>query len=153
MNTFCQMWPDVKTPEQAKAKIASQTMGYKPETAKNLEEKAISLVGYDVYKKLIKGYTEKQWGRSCKELPAFIIERLPLRFTFDNNYFNDVYQGIPIGGYTKIIEKMLVGIIRFVTTKHTVAFAFDGSFRLVDREVEGCRQFGIAPRLALFDEK
>ena len=109
MNTFCQMWPDVKTPEDAKAKIASQTMGYKPETAKNLEEKAISLVGVDVYKKLIKGYTEKQWGRACKDLPAFIIERLPLRFTFDNNYFNDVYQGIPIGGYTQIVEKMFEG--------------------------------------------
>ena len=109
MNTFCALWPDVRTAEDAKAKIASQTMGYTPETARNLEEKAISLVGYEIYEKLIKGYTEKQWGRSCSELPAFIIMRLPLRFTFDNNYFNDRFQGIPIGGYTPMVEKMLQG--------------------------------------------
>ncbi|MBP5177106.1 MAG: UDP-galactopyranose mutase [Clostridia bacterium] len=123
MNTFCKMWRDVKTPEQAKAKIASQTMGYTPETATNLEEKAISLVGVDVYKKLIKGYTEKQWGRPCSELPPFIIERLPLRFTFDNNYFNDSYQGIPEGGYTKIVEKMLDGADVLLNTdyKHFAA--------------------------------
>lgn len=77
---------------------------------KNLEEQAISLIGYDIYKKLIKGYTEKQWGRECKDLPAFIIKRLPVRFTYDNNYFNDRYQGIPIGGYNKLIEKLLEGI-------------------------------------------
>ena len=94
MNTFYGMW-GVKTPEEAKKKI---------------EEQAISLVGRDIYEKLVKGYTEKQWGRDCTELPAFIIKRLPVRFTFDNNYFNDMFQGIPIGGYTKIIEKMLEGI-------------------------------------------
>ncbi|MBO4572776.1 MAG: UDP-galactopyranose mutase [Clostridia bacterium] len=109
MNTFVKMWNDVTTPDQAKAKIASQTMGYTPENAKNLEEKAISLVGTDIYEKLIKGYTEKQWDRSCDKLPPFIIERLPLRFTFDNNYFNAKYQGIPVGGYTKMVENMLCG--------------------------------------------
>ena len=109
MNTFVRMWSDVKTADDAKKKIASQTMGYTPETATNLEEKAISLVGTDVYEKLVKGYTEKQWGRPCSALPPFIISRLPLRFTFDNNYFNDTYQGIPEGGYTQIIEKLLSG--------------------------------------------
>ncbi|RND53254.1 UDP-galactopyranose mutase [Lacticaseibacillus paracasei] len=106
MNTFNKMW-GVITPEEAEAKIAEQraTMaGRKPE---NLEEQAISLVGTDIYCKLIKDYTAKQWGREPKELPAFIIRRLPVRFTYDNNYFSDLYQGIPIGGYTKIIEKML----------------------------------------------
>lgn len=106
MNTFNKLWGTV-TPDEAKAKIEEQRSvlnGKKPE---NLEEQAISLVGTDIYKKLIKEYTEKQWGRACKELPAFIIKRLPVRFTYDNNYFNDTYQGIPIGGYTQIIEKML----------------------------------------------
>lgn len=106
MNTFNKMW-GVITPEEAESKIAEQraTMaGRKPE---NLEEQAISLVGTDIYRKLIKDYTAKQWGREPKELPAFIIRRLPVRFTYDNNYFSDLYQGIPIGGYTKIIEKML----------------------------------------------
>ena len=109
MNTFYQMWK-VKTPEEAKAKIKQQKEEYKIENPKNLEEQAISLIGKDIYEKLVKGYTEKQWGRKCSELPAFIIKRLPVRYTFDNNYFNDLYQGIPIGGYTKIIEKMLEGI-------------------------------------------
>ena len=109
MNTFYQMW-GVKTPKEAKAKINQQKEEYKIENPKNLEEQAISLIGKDIYEKLIKGYTEKQWGRECKDLPAFIIKRLPVRYTFDNNYFNDLYQGIPIGGYTKIIEKMLDGI-------------------------------------------
>ena len=109
MNTFYQMW-GVKTPNEAKAKIEEQKAEYHIEEPKNLEEQAISLIGKDIYEKLIKGYTEKQWGRECKELPAFIIKRLPVRYTFDNNYFNDLYQGIPIGGYTKIIEKMLEGI-------------------------------------------
>lgn len=109
MNTFYQMW-GVKTPNEAKAKIEEQKAEAKIENPKNLEEQAISLVGKDIYEKLVKGYTEKQWGRKCSELPAFIIKRLPVRFTFDNNYFNDLYQGIPIGGYTKIIEKMLDGI-------------------------------------------
>ena len=109
MNTFSRMW-NIRTPEQAKEIIASQIADLGSTEPHNLEEQALSLVGRDVYEKLIKGYTEKQWGRDCKELPAFIIKRLPLRFVYDNNYFNDRYQGIPIGGYTAIIEKMLEGI-------------------------------------------
>ena len=109
MNTFSKMW-NIKTPQEAKDEIAKQIATLNITSPKNLEEQALSLVGKDVYEKLIKGYTEKQWGRSCKELPAFIIKRLPLRFTYDNNYFNARYQGIPIGGYTAIIEKMLNGI-------------------------------------------
>ncbi len=108
MNTFSKMW-NIKTPSEAKAIIEKQIEELNITEPQNLEEQALSLVGTDVYKKLIKGYTEKQWGRDCKELPAFIIKRLPLRFTYDNNYFNDRYQGIPIGGYTKIVEKMLEG--------------------------------------------
>ena len=106
MNTFSKMW-NIKTPSEAKAIIEKQIEELNITEPQNLEEQALSLVGTDVYEKLIKGYTEKQWGRDCKELPAFI--RLPLRFTYDNNYFNDRYQGIPIGGYTKIVEKMLEG--------------------------------------------
>lgn len=106
MNTFSKMW-NIRTPQEAKNVIEQQIKDANIAEAKNLEEQAISLVGMDVYQKLIKGYTEKQWGRSCEELPAFIIKRLPLRFTYDNNYFNDRYQGIPIGGYTPIIEQML----------------------------------------------
>ncbi len=109
MNTFSRMW-NIRTPEQAKEIIAAQIADLGITEPHNLEEQALSLVGRDVYEKLIKGYTEKQWGRDCKELPAFIIKRLPLRFVYDNNYFNDRYQGIPIGGYTAIIEKMLEGI-------------------------------------------
>ena len=108
MNTFSKMW-NIKTPSEAKAIIEKQIEELNITEPQNLEEHALSLVGTDVYEKLIKGYTEKQWGRNCKELPAFIIKRLPLRFTYDNNYFNDRYQGIPIGGYTKIVEKMLEG--------------------------------------------
>lgn len=108
MNTFNKMW-GVRTPAEAKAKIAQQVEEAGIKEPKNLEEQAISLVGYDIYEKLIKGYTEKQWGRSCRDLPPFIIKRLPLRFTYDNNYFNDRWQGIPVGGYTPIIEKMLEG--------------------------------------------
>lgn len=108
MNTFSKMW-NIKTPSEAKAIIEKQIEELNITEPQNLEEQALSLVGTDVYEKLIKGYTEKQWGRNCKELPAFIIKRLPLRFTYDNNYFNDRYQGIPIGGYTKIVEKMLEG--------------------------------------------
>ena len=108
MNTFSKMW-GVKTPEEAKAKIAEQIAELGITEPKNLEEQALSFVGRDVYEKLIKEYTEKQWARDCKDLPAFIIKRLPLRFIYDNNYFNDRYQGIPIGGYTPIIEKMLEG--------------------------------------------
>ena len=103
------MW-GVKTPEEAKAKIEEQKAEFKIENPQNLEEQAISLIGKDIYEKLVKGYTEKQWGRECRDLPAFIIKRLPVRYTFDNNYFNDLYQGIPIGGYTAIIEKMLDGL-------------------------------------------
>ncbi|MBQ6511378.1 UDP-galactopyranose mutase [Methanobrevibacter sp.] len=109
MNTFYQMW-GVKTPSEAKLMIEKQKNEANIDNPKNLEEQAISLVGKDIYEKLVKGYTEKQWGRKCSELPSFIIKRLPVRFTFDNNYFNDLYQGIPIGGYTKIIEKMLDGV-------------------------------------------
>jgi len=109
MNTFYQMW-GVKTPDQAKAKIKEQRYNANINNPKNLEEQAISLIGQDIYEKLVKGYTEKQWGKKCTDLPSFIIKRLPVRFTFDNNYFNDLYQGIPIGGYTQIIEKMLENI-------------------------------------------
>ena len=108
MNTFYQMW-GVKTPEEAKAKIKELKAEYHIENPKNLEEQAISLIGKDIYETLIKGYTQKQWGRKCTDLPAFIIQRLPVRFTFDNNYFNDKYQGIPEGGYTALIERMLEG--------------------------------------------
>ena len=107
MNTFTKLWSDVYTPEDAKKRIESEKEKYHIENPTNLEEQAINLVGTTIYEKLIKGYTAKQWGRQCIELPPFIIKRLPVRFTFDNNYFNDRYQGIPIGGYTKIIEKML----------------------------------------------
>lgn len=109
MNTFSRMW-GVATPEEAKAKIEEQIREAGITEPKNLEEQAISLVGRDIYEKLVKGYTEKQWGRSASELPAFIIKRLPVRFVYDNNYFNDKYQGIPVGGYTQIVEKMLDGI-------------------------------------------
>ena len=114
MNTFCQMWKDVHTPEEAKARIEEQKAeavaalnGREPS---NLEEQALCLVGRDIFEKLIEEYTEKQWGRSCKDLPAFIIKRLPVRFVFDNNYFNDRYQGIPIGGYNVLIKKLLEGV-------------------------------------------
>lgn len=106
MNTFNKLW-GVITPDEAKAKIEEQRAVLGDKKPSNLEEQAISLVGTDIYQKLIKDYTEKQWGRPCTELPAFIIKRLPVRFTYDNNYFNDKYQGIPIGGYTQIVEKML----------------------------------------------
>jgi UDP-galactopyranose mutase len=109
MYTFNKMW-GVVTPEEAQAKIEEQKRQAGITEPKNLEEQAISLVGTDIYEKLIKGYTEKQWGRPCRELPAFIIKRLPVRLTFDNNYFNALYQGIPMGGYTKMVENMLSGI-------------------------------------------
>ena len=107
MNTFSKMW-GISTPAQAKAIIDSQRSAVTGEP-KNLEEQAISLVGTDIYQKLVKGYTEKQWGRDCKELPAFIIKRLPVRYTYDNNYFNDLYQGIPVGGYNVLIDKLFEG--------------------------------------------
>lgn len=142
MNTFNKMW-GVVTPAQAKEKIAEQIADLHITDPSNLEEQALSLVGRDVYEKLVKGYTEKQWGRSCTELPAFIIRRLPLRFTYDNNYFNDRYQGIPIGGYTRMIEKMLEGIEvktgvsyqSFVTEQER-----DGGMCAVDREGNSYRK-------------
>ena len=106
MNTFSKLW-GISTPKEAQEKIEEQKSEYNITEPQNLEEQAISLFGIDIYLKLVKEYTEKQWGRDCKELPAFIIKRLPVRFTYDNNYFNDRYQGIPIGGYNKIIEKLL----------------------------------------------
>ncbi len=117
MNTFSKMW-GIKTPAEAKEIIADQIKELNIVEPKNLEEQALSLVGKDVYEKLVKGYTEKQWQRSCDELPAFIIKRLPLRFTYDNNYFNDRYQGIPIGGYNQIVEKMLDGVDVLLNTDY-----------------------------------
>lgn len=110
MNTFSKLWSDVITPEDAKRHIDEEKQELNGKEPENLEEQAISLVGRTIYEKLVKGYTEKQWNRACTELPAFIIKRLPVRFTYDNNYFNDKYQGIPIGGYTKLVEAMLEGI-------------------------------------------
>ncbi len=115
MNTFFQMW-GVTTPKEAKAKIEEQKAEAGIIEPQNLEEQAISLIGKDIYEKLIKGYTEKQWGRKCTELPSFIIKRLPVRFIFDNNYFNDKYQGIPIGGYNKLIEGLLAGLETKINT-------------------------------------
>lgn len=109
MYTFNKMW-GVVTPQEAAARIEEQRRAAGITEPRNLEEQAISLVGHDIYEKLIKGYTEKQWGRPCKELPAFIIKRLPVRLTFDNNYFNALFQGIPVGGYTRMVENMLEGI-------------------------------------------
>ncbi len=107
MNTFSKMW-GIRTPKEAQQIIEAQK-ALAPEEPKNLEEQAIRLVGTDIYEKLVKGYTEKQWGRDCRELPSFIIKRLPVRYTYDNNYFNDSYQGIPIGGYNRLIEKLFEG--------------------------------------------
>lgn len=109
MNTFYQLWKTI-TPQEVQTIIDNQTLEYKKDIPENLEEQALSLVGKDIYEKLIKGYTEKQWGRKANELPASIIKRLPIRFIYDNNYFNDTYQGIPIGGYTSLFEKLLEGI-------------------------------------------
>ena len=109
MNTFSKLW-GIRTPSEAQERITQERKAFYKENPANLEEQAINLVGPTIYEKLIKGYTAKQWGRPCHELPAFIIKRLPVRFTYDNNYFNDRYQGIPIGGYTQIIKKMLEGI-------------------------------------------
>ena len=126
MNTFSKMWDDVKTPAEAKAKIDGQIREAGITEPKNLEEQAISLVGKDIYEKLVKGYTEKQWGKRATELPAFIIKRLPVRFVYDNNYFNDLYQGIPIGGYTQIVKKMLEGAeVRLETDYFSDRDAFD----------------------------
>lgn len=125
MYTFNKMW-GVVTPEQAEAKIAEQKQEIQGEP-KNLEEQAIALVGRDIYEKLVKGYTEKQWGRDCRELPSFIIKRLPVRYTFDNNYFNALYQGIPVGGYTKLVENLLEGIeVRLDTDYLAEKETYDG---------------------------
>ena len=117
MNTFSKMW-GIKTPAEAKEIIEKQKAEFNIENPQNLEEQALSLIGKDVYEKLVKGYTEKQWGRSCTELPASIIRRLPVRYIYDNNYFNDRWQGIPIGGYNQIIEKMLDGIDVLLETSY-----------------------------------
>ena len=117
MNTFSKLW-NVRTPAEAQEKIREQIKSLEIKEPKNLEEQALSLVGTDVYQKLVKGYTEKQWGRDCKDLPAFIIKRLPLRFTYDNNYFEDPYQGIPIGGYTAVIEQMFEGTDILLNTEY-----------------------------------
>lgn len=131
MNTFSKMW-GVFTPEQAKAEIARQVAEAGITEPKNLEEQAISMVGRDIYEKLIKGYTGKQWGRPCSELPSFIIRRLPVRFTYDNNYFSDKYQGIPIGGYTQIVQKLLDGCeVRL----HTDFFAERGALQNAARKI------------------
>ncbi len=136
MNTFSKMW-GIRTPEEAKEIIIAQAdkeiermkaeKGTDEFTANNLEEQALSLAGRDIYEKLVKGYTEKQWGRDCKELPAFIIKRLPMRFIYDNNYFNDRYQGIPIGGYTQLVEKLLKGITVRTGTDYYDFIKFEGS--------------------------
>lgn len=132
MNTFYQMW-GVKTPEEAKKKLESQIREAAVCEPKNLEEQALSLVGKDIYEKLIRGYTEKQWGKRAKELPSFIIRRLPVRYTYDNNYFNDSYQGIPVGGYTRMVERMLDGVeIRLNTDYFQAREELD---RLADRVV------------------
>ena len=131
MNTFYQLWK-VKTPKEAKEKIQSQIDLLHIGEPSNLEEQALSLIGTDIYEKLIKGYTEKQWGRAATELPAFIIKRLPVRFTFDNNYFNDKYQGIPIGGYNKLVEGLLDGIEVKVNTDY---FADRASFDSIAAQV------------------
>lgn len=132
MNTFYQMW-GVKTPEEAKEKLESQIREAAVCEPKNLEEQALSLVGKDIYEKLIRGYTEKQWGKRAKELPSFIIRRLPVRYTYDNNYFNDSYQGIPVGGYTRMVERMLDGVeIRLNTDYFQEREELD---RLADRVV------------------
>lgn len=124
MNTFAKMW-NIKTPKQAKEKIEEQIADLHITEPKNLEEQALSLVGTDIYEKLVKGYTQKQWGRACTELPAFIIKRLPVRFTFDNNYFNDPYQGIPKGGYTQIVEKLLEGTPVLLQTAYKEYCTYD----------------------------
>lgn len=137
MNTFNRMW-GVVTPAEAREKIDGQIKKLNIGEPKNLEEQALSLVGTDVYEKLVKGYTEKQWGRDCKELPAFIIKRLPLRFTYDNNYFNDTYQGIPVGGYTKMVENMLQGIeVKCGISYQEFAMEQEGQGGIIVKDREG----------------
>lgn len=131
MNTFSKMW-GVVTPAEAKAKIEEQKAEYAGGEPTNLEEQALTLVGRDIYEKLVKGYTEKQWGHSCTELPSFIIRRLPVRFTYDNNYFNDPYQGIPVDGYTKMVERMLEGVEVRLNCK------FSNPLEVERKRCEGC---------------
>ena len=150
MNTFHQLW-GVRTPAEAEAKIREQISRMHITNPRNLEEQALALVGQDVYEKLIEGYTRKQWGRECRELPAFIIKRLPLRYTYDNNYFKDPYQGIPKGGYTEIIRKLLEGTqvilkIDFFANKEELCaqaekVVFTG---MLDEFYDYCTQFGQA---------
>jgi UDP-galactopyranose mutase len=131
MNTFSRMW-NIRTPQQAKEKIAEQIAQLSIKEPENLEEQALSLVGRDVYEKLIKGYTEKQWGRDCNSLPSFIIRRLPLRFTYDNNYFNDCYQGIPKEGYTALAARLLEGTeVRLNTDYKSIANPYDIAHKVV----------------------
>lgn len=134
MNTFAKMW-NIKTPKEAKEKIEEQIHDLNITEPQNLEEQALSLVGTDIYEKLIKGYTQKQWGRDCKDLPAFIIKRLPVRFVYDNNYFNDPYQGIPKGGYTQIVEKLLCDTTVLLNTRYEDYCEYDealGMFKSKD---------------------
>ncbi len=133
MNTFAKMW-NIRTPREAKERIAAQIADLHITQPANLEEQALSLVGTDIYEKLVKGYTEKQWGRDCKELPSFIIKRLPVRFIYDNNYFNDPYQGIPKGGYTQIVDKLFDGIEVRLNTDYAqfCVHREDGSFSSAD---------------------
>lgn len=145
MNTFSKMW-GVVTPDEAKAKIAAQIEELGIIEPKNLEEQARSLVGTDVYEKLVKGYTEKQWGRDCKELPAFIIKRLPLRFTYDNNYFNDRYQGIPIGGFTAMVERMLAG----TTVRTGISYREFAEEQETDRGIEVVDKAGNSYRKVVY---
>jgi UDP-galactopyranose mutase len=158
MNTFYHLW-GVKTPAEAKAKLAEQCAKYAQIEPQNLEEQALKLVGQDIYEILIKGYTEKQWGRKATDLPAFIIKRLPVRFTFDNNYFNDIYQGIPVGGYNKLIEGLLSGIeVRLNTNYFADKANFDNiAKRIVFTgkidEFFGCRFGKLAYRSLRFEEE
>lgn len=145
MNTFSKMW-GVVTPDEARAKIAAQIEELGIIEPKNLEEQALSLVGTDVYEKLVKGYTEKQWGRDCKELPAFIIKRLPLRFTYDNNYFNDRYQGIPIGGFTAMVERMLAG----TTVRTGISYREFAAEQETDRGIEVVDKAGNSYRKVVY---
>jgi len=142
MNTFSKMW-GIKTPSEAKAIIDKQ-VALENNEGNNLEEHALSMVGRDIYEKLIKGYTEKQWGRDCRELPAFIIKRLPLRFTYNNNYFNDKYQGIPVGGYTQIIEKMLEGAEVLLKTDYKTF--------VTDNKLQSNRSWGKVIYTGMIDE-
>lgn len=158
MNTFYQMW-GVQTPIQAAAKIEKQRAEMAGRIPSNLEEQAISLVGRDIYEKLIKGYTEKQWGRTCTELPSFIIKRLPVRLTFDNNYFNDTYQGIPVGGYNVLIKKMLakaevrLGVDYFVSKNELDILADKVVFTGMIDEYYGNRFGKLAYRTLRFEEE